>query len=106
MNDGYKITIEEWAGDNDIKLSDAQVEELVYALEVANDMSRPCGYGIDQYQIKECGKIEFLENQIDLLIRFIESKGYSITLYDRKIEEFIGKQCGTSHYSGIRKEFR
>lgn len=28
MNDGIKITIEEWAGDNNIDLSSEQVEEL------------------------------------------------------------------------------
>ena len=88
-NEGIKITIEEWAGDNNISLSDEQVEELAYAIDVAYDMSMPCGYGVGQVKTKESSEIDHLKSQIDLLQRFIQSKGYWITLFDNRIEETI-----------------
>lgn len=53
MSDAVKITIEEWAGDNSISLTQEQIEELSDAIDIAKDMGRPCGYGIDQYQSNE-----------------------------------------------------
>lgn len=88
-NEGIKITIEEWAGDNNISLTDEQVEELVYAIDTAYDMSLPCGYGVGQIEIKERSEIVHLKSQLDLLQRFIESKGYHITLFDNYIEQLI-----------------
>lgn len=65
MNDGIKITIEEWAGDNNIDLSSEQVEELASAIDTTYDMIMPCGYGIDQMESKEKGEIKQLRAQID-----------------------------------------
>lgn len=48
-------------------------------------MERPYGYGIDQYQSNENMEIEQLKNQIAMLIRYLDSKGYHITLHDNKI---------------------
>lgn len=100
-NEGIKITIEEWAGDNNINLTDEQVEELVYAIDVAYDMSLPCGYGVGQMKTKESSEIEHLKSQIALLTRFIQSKGYWITLFDNRIEQTIMQRHGdryvTSH---------
>lgn len=53
MNDGIKITIEEWAEDNNIEISNEQVEELAYAIDVAYDMSMPWGYGVGQIESKK-----------------------------------------------------
>lgn len=98
-NEGIKITIEEWAGDNNINLTDEQVEELVYAIDTAYDMSLPCGYGVGQIETKERTEIRHLKSQIDLLQRFISDKGYHITLFDNRIERLIMNKCGDSFYT-------
>lgn len=85
MNDGIKITIEEWAGDNNIEISNEQIEELAYAIDVAYDMSMPWGYGVGQIESKEKSEIKQLKTQIDLLERYIKSKGYNIILHDNEI---------------------
>lgn len=101
MNDGYRITIEEWAGDNNISVSDEQISELCEAIEIAELMSLPCGYGIGEIQTKEKSEIDFLKSQIDLLQRFIESKGYHITLFDNRIEHHymanLGERSVSAH---------
>lgn len=97
--EGIKITIEEWAGDNHIDLTDEQVEELVYAIDVAYDMSLPCGYGVGQIETKEHSEINRLKSQINLLERFIQSKGYWITLFDNHIEQTIMRGCGDGLYT-------
>ena len=84
-NDGVKITIKEWAGDNNIEVTDEQIEELTYAIDVAQEMSIPLGYGIGQIESKEKSEIKQLKAQIDLLERYIKSKGYNIILHDDKI---------------------
>ena len=98
-NEGIKITIEEWAGDNNINLTDEQVEELMYAIDVAQDMSLPCGYGVGQIETKERSEITNLKAQIDLLQRFILSKGYHIILFDNHIEQLIEQKCGDRYYT-------
>lgn len=98
-NEGIKITIEEWAGDNHINLTDEQIEELVYAIDTAYDMSLPCGYGVGQVKTKESSEIEHLKSQIDLLQRFVQSKGYWITLFDNRIEQTIMRGCGDRRYT-------
>ena len=98
-DEGIKITIEEWAGDNDISLTDERVEELVYAIDTAYDMSLPCGYGVGQIETKERSEICYLKSQIDLLQRFISSKGYHITLFDDHIERLIIHNSGDRSYT-------
>lgn len=83
--EGVKITIEEWAGDNGITLTEEQVEELTEAVDTAYEMSMPCGYGIDRYRHEENVKIKRLESQIDMLLRYLESKGLHCILHDDKI---------------------
>ena len=98
-NEGIKITIEEWAGDNNINLTDEQVEELVYAIDVAYDMSLPCGYGVGQIETQERSEIAHLKSQIELLQRFIQNKGYHIILFDNRIEQIITHNCGDRYYT-------
>ena len=98
-NEGIKITIEEWAGDNNIDLTDEQVEELVYAIDTAYDMSLPCGYGVGQIETKERSEINHLKSQIDLLQRFISDKGYHITLFDDHIERLVIHNSGDRSYT-------
>ena len=83
--EGVKITIEEWAGDNGIALTEEQVEELVEAVDIAYEMSMPCGYGIDRYRHEENSEIKRLKNQIDILLRYLEYKGLHCILYDDKV---------------------
>lgn len=84
-NIGVKITIEEWAGDNGIALTEEQVCELAEAVDTAYEMSMPCGYGIDRYRHEENSEIKRLKNQIDILLRYLESKGLHCILYDDKV---------------------
>ncbi|MBO5953302.1 MAG: hypothetical protein J6Q53_04180 [Oscillospiraceae bacterium] len=83
--DGVKITIEEWAGDNGISLTDEQIVELAEAIDTAYEMSMPCGYGIDRYRHEENIEIKRLKNQIDMLQRYLDSKGLHCILYDDKV---------------------
>jgi hypothetical protein len=62
-------------------------------------MSLPCGYGVGQIATKERSEIRRLESQIDLLQRFIDSKGYHITLFDNRIERLIEHKCGDRYYT-------
>lgn len=84
-SEGVKITIEEWAGDNGITLTDEQVAELSEAVDTAYQMSMPCGYGIDRYSHEENCEIKRLKNQIDILLRYLNSKGLHCILYDDKV---------------------
>jgi hypothetical protein len=84
-NEGVKITIEEWAGDNNISLTDEQVCELAEALDITYEMSMPCGYGIDRYRHEENSEIKLLKNQIDMLQRYLDSKGLHCIIYDDKV---------------------
>ena len=84
-NECIKITIEEWAGDNEITLTEEQVEELAEAVDISYEMSMPCGYGIDRYRHEENCEIKRLKNQIDILLRYLESKGLRCILYDDKV---------------------
>lgn len=105
MSEAMKITIEEWAGDNNILLTDEQIDELSYAIGVAKDMECPCGYGVDQYQSKEKLEIKQLKNQIDMLLRYMNSKGYHIVLHDNKITRMYMINDGDRSFSR-HEEFR
>ena len=84
-SEGVKITIQEWAGDNCIILSDEQVDELAEAVDTTYEMSMPCGYGIDRYRHEENSEIKRLKNQIDILLRYLKYKGLHCILYDDKV---------------------
>lgn len=99
MNDGIKITIQEWAGDNKLHVTDEQIEELVEGIEIAQDMSIPWGYGVGQIATKEKSEIQRLKRQIDLLERYIVSKGYNIILHDEKITRTYMVNWGDISYS-------
>lgn len=99
MHDSIKTTIEEWAGDSNIPVTDEQVEELTDSIETAYEMSIPCGYGVGQIQTRERDEIKQLNRQIDLLQRYIESKGYHITLHDDRISRTYMVNYGDRSYS-------
>lgn len=98
-SEGIKITIEEWAGDNDICLTDEQVTELADAIDTAYEMSMPCGYGVDRYKHEENIEISRLKNQVDILLRYLESKGLHCILYDDKVVRPYWVNCGDRSYS-------
>lgn len=83
--DGVRISIEEWAGDNGIIVTDEQIKELAEAVDTAYEMQLPCGYGIGRFHHEENVKIKLLENQIDMLLRYLESKGLHCILHDDRI---------------------
>lgn len=103
--EGVKITIEEWAGDNGITLTEEQVEELAEAVDIAYEMSLPCGYGIDRYRHEENVEIKRLKNQIDLLLRYLDHKGLHCHLYDDHIERIYWVNFG-DRSSTARETFK
>lgn len=99
MIEAVKITIEEWAGDNGIKITTEQAQDLADAIEIAQDMSMPFGYGVGQIEHQEKSEIQQLKNQIDLLERYISSKGYNIILFEDKIIRSYMVNWGERSYS-------
>lgn len=85
VNEAIKITVEEWACDNHLALSEDQIYDLIEGIDVARDMCIPWGYGVGQIETREKDEINKLKMKIDLLERYITSKGYNIILHDDKI---------------------
>jgi len=102
MNEGVRITIEEWAGDNGLSLSDDQVLELAEAIDTAYEMSFPTGYGVDRYESQEKNKIRRLEWERDILLRYLESKGFHCIIFDNRIERFY--MVGRGEYACSERE--
>ena len=98
-SEGVKITIEEWAGNNGISLTDEQIVELAEAVDTAYEMSMPCGYGIDRYRHEEASVIKRLKNQIDMLQRYLDSKGLHCILYDDKVVRPYWVNIGDRSYN-------
>lgn len=90
-HNGVRITIEEWASDNNISLTDEQIDDLQDAVQIA--------YEVESYQFTPSKKNEenkentILKNRIDMLERYLLSKGYNITVYDDHIERFVMRDC-------------
>lgn len=101
--EGLKITIEEWAGDNNIVVSESQITELCDAISVAIEMEQPGGYGVSTFANETINEIEKLKRDIDILKRYIQSKGYDIALSDGKISRTYMVDCGT--YSASKHEY-
>lgn len=99
MNESIITTIEEWAGDNGISLTREQAEDLAEGIDIARDMSMPWGYGAGQIESKEKDEIKLLKHQIDMLERYIASKGYNICLHDDKITRTYMVNWGDRSYS-------
>ena len=90
MRDGTRITIEEWASDNNISLTPEQIEDLADGMDAEYDMMCvPTGYGYDRFQSEENKTIIKLNSTIDLLARFIASKGFNIVFDNECIRESV-----------------
>lgn len=104
MNDAVKITIEEWAGDNGISLTEGQIKELAEGIEICREME----YMPNRTEVlnqEENKEIAILRNQVDMLERYLDSKGYQVTTFDDRIERQYMRDCGTFSASD-REVFR
>ena len=105
MNELLKTTIEEWAGDNSINVTDNQIEELVDAINICseyNSGSRGFTLGYkpeseDQKKIKE------LESKLHTLECFISSKGLCIDYDIGRVTEHTMVQITDCHRASDRK---
>lgn len=93
MSEAVRITIEEWAGDNKISLTDEQIEELVEGIDICREMEyTPNRYA--DFQREENKEIAILKKQVDMLERYLDSKGYHVTTFDDRIERFFMRNYG------------
>lgn len=99
MNESIKITIEEWAGDNELSVTEEQIKDLVEGIEIALEMSMPWGYGVGQIESAERSEIKRLKHQIDMLERYLASKGYNIILGNDEITRTYMVNWGDRSYS-------
>ena len=99
MTESERITVEEWAGEHSLTVTDDQIEELINALDVAHEnymeqFRKPIGYKTESDL-----EIESLKKKINMLERFISSKGHSISTRDSKIVEYQQDRISSSHYA-------
>lgn len=94
MSEAVRITIEEWAGDNKISLTEEQIKELVEGIEICREMEYKPNRTEDLKR-EENKEIAILKNQIDMLERYLDSKGYHVTTFDNRIERHFMMDCGT-----------
>jgi hypothetical protein len=108
MNESVKITIKEWANDNDIGINDNQIKELVEAIDMCSEINlNSIGFTLG-YKIKsdEDKKIEILENKLRTLESFISSKGLSISYDVGYVTEHIMEQISDIHMASNSKTTR
>lgn len=94
MNDSVRITIEEWAGDNGISLTDDQIKELAEEIDICWEMEHIPNRTADLKR-EENKEISKLKNQVDMLERYLDSKGYHVITFDDRIERYVIRYCGT-----------
>ena len=94
MSEAVRITIEEWAGDNGISLTDKQVKELAEAIDICQEMEYVPNRS-EELKPVENNEIAILKNKVDMLERYLYSKGYNVTAYDNHVERFYMSNCGT-----------
>lgn len=104
MNESVRITIDEWAGDNGIFLTNEQIKELAEAIDVCQEMEYVPNRS-EYLKREENNEISILKNKVDMLERYLYSKGYNVTAYDDRIERFFMRDMGT-FYSSDREVFR
>lgn len=94
MSESVIITIEEWAGDNGISLTDEQIKELAEGIDICREMEYVPNRAAD-LEREENKEIAKLKNQIDMLERYLESKGYHVITFDDRIERHFMRDWGT-----------
>lgn len=96
------ITIEEWAGDNRIELTDTQIKDLVNAINALCEI--PLEYLIKPSNYNN--EVEKLENKIRLLESFIREKGFNITTNNDYITEHYFERITDSHMASNNRVFK
>lgn len=95
------ITIEEWAGDNKIYLTDRQIEKLAEAINICKEVQ------IKSFTNTELNQnIKKLEKKIELLEKFINAKGFTITVNENSITEHYFEKITDSHIASNNRIFR
>lgn len=102
---GVKITIDEWAGENGIELTENQIDDLYDAISIAIEMEKPGGYCVAGVK-EENGEVQKLKNKLDVLTRFVRSKGYCVYVEENFVEIEKEVPCGSCHYANEREIFR
>lgn len=49
----------------------------------------------EELKQEENNEIAILKNKVDMLERYLYSKGYNVTAYDNHVERFYMSNCGT-----------
>lgn len=100
MSESVRITIEEWAGDNNISLTGEQIKELAEAIDVCSEMEYVPNR-TEELKKEEIQEISVLKNKVDMLERYLYSKGYNVTAYDNHIERAFMVDYGTFRGSDV-----
>lgn len=99
MNKALYITIEEWAGDNNLPVTDKQINELVDAVEICSEIdigSR--GFTLGHKAKTESDiEIENLKDKLNTLESFIRDKGMNITYDNGYVTEHYMERISSSH---------
>jgi len=102
MSNIERITIEEWAGDNNLSLTESQIEDLCDGLDAAHDMSiYSTGWTLGHSaNIAQEEKIKELQGIIRQYEGFLSEKGYSgISCTYNGIKHWHMVNCGDRSYS-------
>lgn len=100
MSESVIITIEEWAGDNGISLTDEQIKELAEGIGVCDEMEYVPNR-TEELKREENQEISVLKHKVDMLERYLHSKGYNVTAYDNHIERTFMVDYGTFRGSDV-----
>jgi hypothetical protein len=105
MNEIVKITIEEWANNNDVNINNNQIKELVEAIDMCSEMNlNSIGFTLGHNtKSDEDKKIEILENKLRTLELFISSKGYSIGYEPGYVTEYYMEKISDTHIASNRR---
>lgn len=105
MSELLKVTIEEWAGDNSITVTEKQVEELVDAIDICSEYdSGSRGFTLGHRpESGEAKKIKELESKLHTLECFISSKGFCIDYDIGRVTEHTMVQITDCHRALDRK---
>jgi hypothetical protein len=105
MSEALKITIEEWANDNALPVTDDEINELLEAIGVCSEIdlgSRGFTLGHNAKSDKD-KKIDELEKKIQTLELFILEKGISISYDVGYVTEHTMERITNTHAASNRK---
>jgi hypothetical protein len=105
MSNAEKITIQEWASENSIQLSEEQVADLQHGLEMAREMD---SYGTGwtpghRAETEEDREIKRLQKTIKQLEGFANLKGFSVSADENGITHFWMERTGFGQASARQR---